>query len=203
MKVSEQIQCEGFPCTGVATARYSVPSIELDPAAVRVLMICEAPPPQGGDDFYAVGDPFYLRTTLQAFEQAGVSRSSVQDLLDMGIYITTAIKCGKMGYAVPTQAVQTCSALVLEQELALFPRLQAILLMGDVAIKAMNHVARRQSGKRLIPSGPTYKIRQGEYSYQGVRIFPSYLQTGKSFLIEKSKQKMIAEDIRAALDLLR
>jgi hypothetical protein len=35
-----------------------------------------------------------------------------------------------------------------------------------------------------------------------VRLFPTYLQTGKSFLIEKSKQVMIAEDIRAALALL-
>ena len=61
----------------------------------------------------------------------------------------------------------------------------------------------QQTGKRLIPSGSTYKLRRHQYAYQGVRVFPSYLQTGKSFLIEKSKQKMIAEDIRAALGLLQ
>jgi hypothetical protein len=32
-----------------------------------------------------------------------------------------------------------------------------------------------------------------------VRVFPTYLQTGKSYLIEKSKRKMIAEDIKTAL----
>jgi uracil-DNA glycosylase len=84
--------------------------------------------------------------------------------------------------------------------MSLFPHVQAILLMGDVAIKAMNYIAKRQTGRRLTPSGPTYKIRRDEYSYKGVRVFPSYLQTGKSFIIEKSKQKMIAEDLRAALD---
>ncbi len=33
----------------------------------------------------------------------------------------------------------------------------------------------------------------------GGRVFPSYLQAGPSFFIEKSKRKMIAEDITAAL----
>lgn len=72
--------------------------------------------------------------------------------------------------------------------------------MGDVAIKALNYIAKRQTGEKVIPSGSTYKIRKNEYFYRGMRVFPSYLQTGKSFLIEKSKQKMIAEDIKAAID---
>jgi len=71
--------------------------------------------------------------------------------------------------------------------------------MGDTAIKAMNYIAKRDTGKRLIPSGSTYKIRKDKYFYRQVRVFPSYLQTGKSYLIEKSKRKMIAEDIKAAL----
>jgi hypothetical protein len=33
-------------------------------------------------------------------------------------------------------------------------------------------------------------------------VFPSYLQAGKAFYIEKSKRRMIAEDIRAAMQLL-
>jgi hypothetical protein len=33
-------------------------------------------------------------------------------------------------------------------------------------------------------------------------VYPSYLQAGPSFFIEKSKRKMIAEDIRNALGLL-
>jgi hypothetical protein len=31
-----------------------------------------------------------------------------------------------------------------------------------------------------------------------MRVFPSYLQTGKNFLIEKAKQRMVADDIRRA-----
>lgn len=46
---------------------------------------------------------------------------------------------------------------------------------------------------------PTYKIRGGEYYFRGARVFPSYLQAGPSFFIEKSKRRMIAEDIAAAL----
>jgi len=34
-------------------------------------------------------------------------------------------------------------------------------------------------------------------------VFPSYTPTGKNYLIEKSKRKMIAEDIKAALEFLR
>jgi uracil-DNA glycosylase len=71
--------------------------------------------------------------------------------------------------------------------------------MGDTAIRAMNYIAKRNIGKPIAPSGSTYKIRKGEYFYKQFRVFPSYLQTGKSYLIEKSKRKMIAEDIKTAL----
>jgi hypothetical protein len=39
----------------------------------------------------------------------------------------------------------------------------------------------------------------GEFYFRGARAFPSYLQAGPSFFIEKSKRQMIAEDIAAAL----
>jgi uracil-DNA glycosylase len=98
--------------------------------------------------------------------------------------------------------VNTCAELLLEKELTLFPSLRAYLLMGDLAIRAFNHASTRATGKRVIPSGSTYKIRRGTYSYNERRVYPSYLMTGKSYLIEKSKQKMIAEDIRSALALV-
>ena len=87
--------------------------------------------------------------------------------------------------------------------MALFPNVQAYLLNGDVAIRAMNEVWRRQSGSRVVPAGSTYKIRKQEVWFQGKRVFPSYVQTGKAFFIEKSKRRMIAEDIREALKLIR
>ena len=126
--------------------------------------------------------------------------SSVQDILDLGVYMTTAVKCGKTTYGIKTGTIKQCS-LLLEQELALFPRVTAFLLMGDVAIRAVNYAAQRAGQARVIPAGSTYKIRGEEYLFRGARAFPSYLQAGPSFFIEKSKRKMIAEDIAAALSL--
>jgi hypothetical protein len=68
-----------------------------------------------------------------------------------------------------------------------------------VAIKAINFIARRAGEERVIPAGSTYKIRGKEYYFRNIRAFPSYLQVGPSFGIEKSKRRMIAEDIKSAL----
>ena len=92
-----------------------------------------------------------------------------------------------------------CS-LILEQELALFPNVEVFLLMGDVAINA---IAKRARDGRAIPAGSTYKIRGQEYFFRGKRAFPSYLQAGPSFFIEKSKRQVIAEDIATALSLVK
>ena len=75
--------------------------------------------------------------------------------------------------------------------------------MGDAAIKSINYLAKRAGEKRVIPAGSTYKIRGNEYFFKGRRAFPSYLQAGPSFFIEKSKRRMIAEDISEALKLLK
>ena len=198
MNIKDLVKCTDFPCTDIDTARYTIPDIDIDPKKVTRIMISEAPPPQAHDYFYASNTPFYLETTIQAFNEAGAPVSSLKDILNLGVYITTAVKCGKTGYSVSSATVENCSRL-LEKEINLFPQVKTLLLMGDVAIKALNYIAKRETGKRVIPSGPTYKIRRNEYSYKGLRVFPSYLQTGKSFLIEGSKRKMIAEDIKAAL----
>ena len=126
----------------------------------------------------------------------------MQDILDMGIYVTTAIKCGKTGYGIKTDTIKECS-FILEKELALFPNTKVFLLMGDVAIKAINYIAKRAGEKRVIPAGSTYNLRGEKYFFQSKRVFPSYLQAGPSFFIEKSKRKMIAEDIAAALKIIK
>jgi len=112
------------------------------------------------------------------------------------------VKCGKTGYGIQAATVKECS-LILEKELAIFPNIKVLMLMGDVAIKAVNDIARRVGEKRIIPAGSTYKIRGDEYHFRDSRAFPSYLQAGPSFFIEKSKRKMIAEDIAAALELVQ
>ena len=64
----------------------------------------------------------------------------MQDILALGVYLTTAVKCGKTSPGITTASIQNCSHL-LEKEIGLFPNVKAYLLMGDVAIKAVNMIA--------------------------------------------------------------
>jgi hypothetical protein len=195
------IGCKDFPCEGVNHEQYVVPDVDLDPDAISVVLISEAAPENADDYYYAAGDPLFARTTVQAFQEAGANVSSIQDILDMGVYMTTGVKCGKIGYTIKAGPIRTCSS-ILEREIARFAKVKAFLLMGDVAIKAINCIARRAGEPRVIPAGSTYKIRGPAYYFRGARAFPSYLQAGPSYGIEKSKQRMIAEDIKAALELV-
>jgi len=176
--------------------------VDVKPDRISILLVAEAAPADPCDYYYAEGDPLFQQTTVQAFNDAGADVSSVRDILSLGVYLTTAVKCGKTGYGIKAGTIKECSRL-LEQELALFPKVKALLLMGDVAIKAVNTIAERMGEGRVIPAGSTYKIRGREYFFQGKRAFPSYLQAGPSFFIEKSKRKMIAEDIASALSLVQ
>jgi uracil-DNA glycosylase len=202
MRTSDHVQCSGFPCADVVHDGYVVPGIDVNPAGFSIVLISESAPADGRDYYYADGNPLFEQTTVQAFRDAGAQVSSVGDILGLGVYLTTAVKCAKTGYTIKAGTISECS-LLLEEELALFPRVQALLLMGDVAIKAVNTIARRAGEGRVIPAGSTYKIRGAEYFFRGARAFPSYLQAGPSFFIEKSKREMIAQDIRAALEWAR
>jgi hypothetical protein len=147
MRVSKCVGCEEFPCADVRHECYVVPDVDVQPDAVSIVMISEAAPADPGDYYYAGGDSLFEQTTVQAFGDAGANVSSIQDILELGVYLTTAVKCGKTGYGIRAATIKECS-LILE------------------------------------------------------RAFPSYLQAGPSFFIEKSKRRMIAEDIAAALSLL-
>ena len=198
MRPREFVGCESFPCIDVRNECYVVPDVDVVPEDVAIVLVSGAAPADLTDFYYSSGNPLFAQTTVQAFRDAGASVGSIQDILDLGVYLTTAVKCGKMGYGLKAATVKECS-LILERELALFPNAKAFLLMGDVAIKAINHIAKREGLGRVIPAGSTYKIRGEEYAYRGRRAFPSYLQAGPSFFIEKSKRRMISEDIAAAL----
>jgi uracil-DNA glycosylase len=200
MRIIEYIQCIDFPCVEARQESYLIPDLDLDPGSVRLMLVSETAPTQALEYYYATCDALFARTTVQAFQEAGLEITTIQDLLQKGIYLTTAVKCGKYDYAVPSSMIAHCSAL-LEREIQLFPNLKAYLLMGDVAIKSLNDIARRHGESRVIPAGSTYKIRGGTFSYHGARVFPSYLQAGPSYGIEKSKQRMIAEDIAHAVQV--
>ena len=161
----------------------------------------EVPQLEPKDYFYSPGTPFYMETTKEAFRDAGYNINSIQDILNLGAYITTAVKCAKTGTSISTDTVKECS-FILEEELKLFPNAKAYLLLGDVAIKSFNYISKRNTNKHTIPNGPTYKLRNQCFFYGNIRIFPSYIITGKNFLIEKSKRKMIAEDIKNAFEVI-
>jgi uracil-DNA glycosylase len=205
VRVNECVTCKAFPCTDVQHASYLIPDIEVAPEHVSILLVSEAAPANPADHYYAAGNPLFAQTTVQAFQDAGAAVASIHDILELGVYLTPAVKCGKTGYGVEKATIIECSRL-LEREIGLFLNVVAYLLMGDVAIQAINAIAKRAGQPRVIPSGSTYKIRDPLglarlYQFRGARVFPSYLQAGPSFFIEKSKRRMIAADIAAALRL--
>ena len=202
MRVNECLRCELFPCADVNNESYIVPSIDVKPDTISIVLISEAAPANPDDYYYAKGDPSFQQTTVQVFNDAGADVSSIQDIINLGVYLTTAVKCGKTGYGIKADTIKECS-VILEKELSLFPNVKAYMLMGDVAIKALNYIAKRTGEERVIPAGSTYKIRGQEYNFRDKRAFPSYLQAGPSFNIEKSKRRMITEDIASVLNLVK
>lgn len=201
MRTIEHINCTKFPCLDVDKTKYIIPQEEIDPKKIQMIIISEATPHNQSDYYYQGKESLFEQTTLLAFKDAGIQAESLDEIMEKGVYFTTAIKCGKTGYTVKAATIKNCS-FHLEKELALFPNIKVIMLMGDFAIKAINFIAQRQLGNRVIPSGSTYKIRGDEYFFGDIRVFPSYLQAGPAFFIEQSKRHMIKEDLEQAIKLL-
>ncbi|MBM3209121.1 uracil-DNA glycosylase [Candidatus Shapirobacteria bacterium] len=183
------------------TAKLLLPA-NIKPEKIRLIAICEALPEKKEDYFYSSNESLYVRNTIEAFKSGGLEVENVDDLLEKGIYLTVVVKEPRRGLVVSPEVIEKYS-YDLEEELKIFPNIKAILLMGDAAIKALNFISRRRDKTRVIPAGSTYKIRSGKFYFGKTRVFPSYLPTGKNFLIEKSKRRMVAEDIQNALQLLQ
>lgn len=64
-------------------------------------------------------------------------------------------------------------------------------------------ITKKAAKKNVIPAVSTYKLRNSEIYYEGIRVMPSYIMTGGNLLIEKSKVKMVTEDIAAMLEIIR
>lgn len=187
--------------TGLTTPIY-LNNLELDPDSIRAVMINEVVPADPIQDFYGSPSSDYLKTTIPLFQKANLPADSIEDILSMGIYITNAVKTPKSEYAVEKSSIEE-SLPFLEQELALFPNTKVIMLMGDVAKKAFNMIAKKNTKKNIVPAIATYKLRNTELYYGEIRIIPSYIMTGKNILIEKSKFEMAAEDIALMASLIR
>lgn len=177
-------------------------NIDLDPLMIKAVMINEVVPADPLQDFYGIPEADYLKTTIPLFQGAGTGVTSIQDILQLGIYITNAVKTPKTEYAIDRSSIEN-SLSYLEAELSLFPNTKVIMLMGDVARKAFNMIAKKATGKNAIPAVSTYKLRNSEIYYKGIRVMPSYIMTGGNILIEKSKVTMATEDIAAMSAMIR
>ena len=165
-------------------------------------MVNEIVPDDPTQDFYGTSGEQYLSTTIPLFQKAGLPVETVEDILAMGIYLTNAVKTPKDGYTVEKASMEE-SLPYLEQELSLFPHVQVIMLMGDVAKKMVNQIVRKTPRRNVIPSGATYRLRATEFFFGHIRVMPSYIMTGGNLLIEKSKVTMAAQDISTMAEIIR
>lgn len=184
---------------GEADLRFN--NVDIAPDTIRAIMINEVVPSCPEEDFYGKPDSEYMSTTVQLFRKAGIEVDSIRDILNNGIYITNAVKKPKSEYVVSKESIEE-SMPYLEKELTLFPNVKVIMLMGDVAKKAFNMICKNATRKNVIPSVSTYKLRNTEIIYNGIRIIPSYIMTGQNILIEKSKFEMASEDIATMYRLI-
>lgn len=182
--------------------RMQFSNVDIQPEKIRAVMINEVVPGDSEQDFYGGGRTAYLETTIPLFQKAGACADTINDIIDLGVYITNAVKVPKSEYAISREQIEK-SLPFLEKELSLFPDLKVIMLMGDVAKKAFNLIGKKTSGKNTIPALSTYKMRSREFYYKGIRIMPSYIMTGQNILIEKSKFQMASEDIANMLEIIR
>lgn len=174
------------------------PRIPDDPAKVKLVLISECAAADSNDNYFGSPDSLYDKTTLEAFALAGLQLPTIEALADHGIQVTTVLREPKGNQKI-TSAMIKDAVPTLEAELEQYPHAGVYMLMGDVAIAAINHIARTRFGKRAIPAGSTYRIRSGEFYLGGIRVFPSYLQAGPAWYIEASKRAMVGEDLRTAL----
>lgn len=184
------------------TQNLRLNDVNIEPETIRAIMINEVVPSCPEEDFYRKQDSAYMSTTIPLFRKAGIEVNSIQDILDHGIYITNAVKTPKSEYAVSKESIED-SLPYLEKELALFPNVKVIMLMGDVAKKAFNMICKKATKKNAVPSISTYKLRNTEIFYNGIRIMSSYIMTGQNILIEKSKFEMASKDIETMYRLIK
>lgn len=145
------IQNELEAKVGITNSIY-LNNIEIDPLTIKAIMINEVVPSDALQDFYGVPDADYLKTTIPLFQGAGAEVKSIQDILQMGIYITNAVKTPKTKYAIEKNSIQD-SLPYLEAELSLFPNVKVIMLMGDVAKKTFNMITKKATKKNVVRVG--------------------------------------------------
>jgi hypothetical protein len=192
--------CFDFPCTDVCHTGNVRPNLPARRDHIRVIMIAAAPPADPAEPLADYNDPVIRAETLAAFRAAGFEVATVADIRNLGVYVTSAVKCPKIGFGLKPETIGNCSKL-LEAELAMFPNVKSILLMGNTAIKAINEIATRQLGEPVIPTGSAYKVKCHEYRFGEISLFPSYPASGRNLSVEGDRTEVIAVDIRNAIEV--
>jgi hypothetical protein len=193
-------RCTTFPCTDVRHVGHTEPDLPVHRDSIRVIMISAAPPTDAATIKPGYREPIDRTETIQAFRSAGFDVGTIEDIRRLGVYVTTAVKCPKVGFGLKQETVEACSHL-LEAEIDQFPNLKSILLMGNTAIRAINAVAERKLGAPVIPNGSAYKVKGHEYPFGDVSLFPSYPESGRNLSVEGNRQDVIAVDIRNAIEV--
>ena len=104
---------------GIANGIY-LNNIDIDPLTIKAIMINEVVPADPLQDFYGAPDADYLKTTIPLLQGAGAKVTSIQDILQKGIYITNAVKTPKADYVIDKRSIEN-SLPYLEAELSLSP----------------------------------------------------------------------------------
>ena len=193
-------RCTAFPCTDVRHAGHTGFDLPANRDAIRVIMISAAPPTDAASIKPGYRQPIDRSETIQAFRSAGFDVDTIEDIRSLGVYVTTAVKCPKVGFGLKQETVEACSRL-LEAEIDQFPNVKSILLMGNTAIRAINAVAERKLGAPVIPNGSAYKVKGHEYPFGDISLFPSYPESGRNLSVEGNRQDVIAVDIRNAIEV--
>lgn len=195
-----QVALRHYAADAQAVLAY-LPALPLVPEQVKALILNETVADMPQHDFY--GDPAspYATSALGLLQRAGATAQSSAALLAGGIYLTSVMKLPKTA-ALTEKAALERDLPLLAQELALFPALRVVLLGGDVARRAVNLLAKRQTGKNVLPGVATYRLRHETIEWRGIRLLPAYIMTGKNLEIEKSKAEMNVQELSKLLQLI-
>ena len=115
MNIKKELEAKA----GIANGIY-LNNIDIDPLMIKAIMINEVVPSDPSQDFYGTSDADYLKTTIPLLQGAGTEVASIQDILQIGIYITNAVKTPKTEYSIDKSSIEN-SLPYLEAEISLFP----------------------------------------------------------------------------------
>ncbi len=183
-------------------AWVTLPEISISPKNIKGVMINDIVPEHDDDDFYAGVNGAYFKSVNAIFKKVNYDFGSMEELLDQGIYLTSAVKNKTEGKPLSTETIESHAEL-LEKELSLFPNLQVVILNGDIAIQAFNIITKRNTGEPLIETGDEKLIKESTYRYGGLTIIPSYHLMDRHKEDMNDQNKQIAKDINTMFDLIK